>query len=296
HYTSQTAFNLEIIIHRLTVVMAALLLGFVLTVTFMDHAFAARSNGGYSKNEIKQMVVDEAEKNGVVPVALALAVAHVESHFQANAQSHVGARGVMQIMPATARGEFGVSADKLWNPRLNIQLGIRFLEKLYRQYGNRWELALSHYNGGTLKGRGANARPHSYTRKYVAKVTKYWRSYSRNALVIASAEKVGKLRKAETGRFGSENANRSRNSYWLLEEPTVERSWRDYLNEADRILSGDVVEEKIFDGYEYVETGVTSANADQANTSTLGDLRSRFRKSLQQTNQNLYGERSQRFM
>jgi soluble lytic murein transglycosylase-like protein len=130
---------------RTTTAIAALMLGvsaFALGATAADAA---------TRTEVKRMVIEEA-RNSIVPPALALAVAKIESDFQDRVLSHKGARGVMQIMPATARGEFGVDADELWDPRLNVQLGIDFLERLHAQYGGRWELALSHYNGGTLKG------------------------------------------------------------------------------------------------------------------------------------------------
>lgn len=123
-----------------------------------------------SKGEIRAMIRQEARQNGTVPEAIALAVAHVESRYNPQALSPKGARGIMQIMPATARGEFGVDPDWLWYPRINIRLGVQFLDDLYVRYGRRWDAALSHYNGGTLKGKGANARPHSYTREYVADV------------------------------------------------------------------------------------------------------------------------------
>jgi soluble lytic murein transglycosylase-like protein len=127
--------------------------------------------------DVQLMVIEEAMKSRVPP-ALALAVARVESNFQAQAQSPVGARGVMQIMPKTARDVFGVHESQLWNARLNIRLGINFLEQLYTQYGQRWDLALSHYNGGTLAGgSGATARPHDYTKKYVADVQRWQRYY-----------------------------------------------------------------------------------------------------------------------
>jgi soluble lytic murein transglycosylase-like protein len=73
---------------------------------------------------------------------LALAVAKVESNFDDNALSSAGARGVMQIMPKTARDEFGVQKDELWDAALNIQIGIDYLELLYDRYG-KWELALA---------------------------------------------------------------------------------------------------------------------------------------------------------
>ena len=146
------------------------------------------SSFAVSRTEVKQIVIEEAQRS-TVPPALALAVAKVESDFQERVRSHKGARGVMQIMPATAQGEFGVDADELWDPRLNIQLGIDFLERLYAQYGGDWELALSHYNGGTLKGgKGSYAKPHSYTRKYVANVMRWWQRYQNQAEVWGATQ------------------------------------------------------------------------------------------------------------
>ncbi|MDV7338351.1 lytic transglycosylase domain-containing protein [Terasakiella sp. A23] len=126
--------------------------------------------------EVKQMVMAEAADSNV-PVSLALAVAKVESDFNARALSSAGARGVMQIMPDTARKEFGVHPKRLWNAETNIRLGVQFLEQLHDQYDGRWDLALSHYNGGTVRG----DEPHSYTRKYVAKVQKWQRVYQEQA-------------------------------------------------------------------------------------------------------------------
>lgn len=137
--------------------------------------------------DVQRMVIEEALKSRVPP-ALALAVARVESNFQARAESPVGARGVMQIMPKTARDVFGVHESQLWNARLNIRLGIDFLEQLYDQYGQRWDLALSHYNGGTLAGgSGASAIPHAYTRKYIADVQRWQRYYESPAAFRSDA-------------------------------------------------------------------------------------------------------------
>jgi len=89
-----------------------------------------------SRNAIKKIVLEEA-MNSIVPPALALAVAKVESDFNSAALSSAGARGVMQIMPDTGRDEFSVEEDELWNARLSIQLGIDYLGQLYRQDGSR---------------------------------------------------------------------------------------------------------------------------------------------------------------
>ena len=133
-----------------------------------------------TRTEIKRMIVEEA-LNSRVPPSLALAVAKVESDFQGNALSTAGARGVMQIMPRTGREEFGIARRDLWDARLNIKVGIYYLARLHRQYGRQWKLALSHYNGGTLRGRGRYATPHTYTRGYVKSVYWWWNQYERSA-------------------------------------------------------------------------------------------------------------------
>ena len=154
-----------------------------------------------TRNDIKRIIVEEAE-NSRVPTALALAVARIESDFDPNALSSAGARGVMQIMPATARGEFGIDEEELWNARLNIQLGISYLEQLFDQYGGRWDLALSHYNGGTLKGgSGSSAQPHAYTRKYVASVQNWQSRYAEQSkiwLVAGNIDDISGWRSART--------------------------------------------------------------------------------------------------
>jgi soluble lytic murein transglycosylase-like protein len=126
------------------------------------------------------MVVHEANDLGV-SASLALALAHVESNFNPRALSHKGARGVLQIMPATARGEYGIAADHLWDPRTNIRLGLHFLRRLQIRYG-RTDLALSHYNGGSVSGRPPHARPLPATRSYVARVQRLQLMYRRRIL------------------------------------------------------------------------------------------------------------------
>ena len=127
----------------------------------------ARRN--YQRGEIQGLVVEEADRMGVSR-SLALAVAHAESNFDAAAESHKGARGVMQIMPATARGEYGLDPDLLWDPRINVRVGLHFLKRLLHRYRGRVDLALSYYNGGSAVGRLPNARVIPATAKYVAKV------------------------------------------------------------------------------------------------------------------------------
>lgn len=136
----------------------------------------------FSKQRIKELIRQEARSHPELPVELALAVAKVESDFDATAVSSKGARGVMQIMPATARSVFGLNPDHLWDPVVNIRTGLQYMTDLYRQYDHNWEAALSHYNGGSLKA-DKNFKPHSYTRSYVANVQRWQRHFAGDAPV-----------------------------------------------------------------------------------------------------------------
>lgn len=162
---------------------------------------AAKPATAAGRDEIRRIVVQEALRSERVPPSLALAVAEAESGFVAGAESRAGARGVMQIMPATGRGEFGVEPDELWEPRLNVQLGIAFLGRLIARYGERWDLALSHYNGGSRVGSGADARVIPATRGYVDKVLRLERRYARDEAVrrmVAAARRAAPTAVAPT--------------------------------------------------------------------------------------------------
>ena len=134
--------------------------------------------GAYKRQHIQAMVRTEAVRLGV-PISLALAVAHAESYFEPAALSHAGARGVMQVMPATARDEYGIPAHMLWQPRINIRLGLHFLKRLLKRYKGRVDLALSYYNGGSAVGDLPRARVIPTTRRYVRRVRSLQRQYRR---------------------------------------------------------------------------------------------------------------------
>ena len=139
-----------------------------------DAAAATQSE----RTRVRGMVQNEATVMRFA-VPLALAVAHAESYFDPRAESSKGARGVMQIMPATARGEYGLHPDLLWDPRLNARVGIHFLGRLIVRYRGRTDLALSYYNGGSAVGDLPSARVLPATRDYVNKVLGLERAYAR---------------------------------------------------------------------------------------------------------------------
>jgi len=82
------------------------------------------------------------------------AIARQESQFAQNAISHAGARGLMQLMPGTAREQAGkmsinyMSADLIGSPDTNIRLGDGYFARMMDYYGGSYPLAVAAYNAG----------------------------------------------------------------------------------------------------------------------------------------------------
>jgi len=129
-----------------------------------------------------RLVLAESLEVPSVPAALALAVAKEASDFDRDLIGAGGSIGVMQLRPATAAREFGVSPNELRDPVTNVRLGLHYLRRLYWRYGD-WELALSHYRGGPLPSRAGRYRPHELTRGFVGRVMRWWWRYERSPMV-----------------------------------------------------------------------------------------------------------------
>jgi peptidoglycan lytic transglycosylase len=93
-----------------------------------------------------------AAANGL-PAWLVAGIIRQESAFDPRATSPVGARGLMQLMPATAREmadrlDKSYGADGLYDPELSIELGAAYLAQLIKMFDGNVELAVASYNGG----------------------------------------------------------------------------------------------------------------------------------------------------
>jgi soluble lytic murein transglycosylase-like protein len=113
------------------------------------------------------LIADAAERHGLDPVLLT-AMAQTESAFDPNAVSPRGARGLLQLMPETAR-RFGVRDS--FDATQNVDGGAAYLSWLLERYSGRTELALAGYNAGEgAVDRYQGVPPFSETRNYVERV------------------------------------------------------------------------------------------------------------------------------
>ena len=141
--------------------------------------------------------------------SLVLAFVRIETRFQASAESPVGARGLMQLMPATAAHIGGKgAADQLFDPSYNMSLGQRYIAQLLDNYsGNLVQLGAAYNAGPTKVSQWVAARngkeddPLMFiesmrapeTRSYVKRLlTYYWMYHRRNNAFAASLDEAAR--------------------------------------------------------------------------------------------------------
>ena len=114
---------------------------------------------------------EAAARYASIPPAMLFAVAKVESNLREDAESAAGARGLLQVMPATAQS-LALNVDE---PASNVLAGARYLRQMIDRFGSS-DLALAAYNAGPTAVAVAGGAPSGGVVRYVANVNALWHS------------------------------------------------------------------------------------------------------------------------
>ncbi|GAC1431473.1 MAG: hypothetical protein NVSMB68_03830 [Thermoanaerobaculia bacterium] len=121
------------------------------------------------------LIYNEAKKNNLRP-ALVAAIVQQESRFKPTARSHMGAQGLMQLVPKTGRW---MGATNLMNPAQNIMAGAKYLRYLHDQFNGNETKVIAAYNAGEGNVRRfGGIPPFRETQKYVSNVRNFQQQYA----------------------------------------------------------------------------------------------------------------------
>ena len=137
----------------------------------------AESLPSYSSLDPKNFdsIISEFAKRYQIDFALIKAMIRAESGFNPQAVSRKGARGLMQLMPETA---LRMNVSNAFNPKENIEGGVRYFKYLLSLFNNDLRLSLAAYNAGeNVVAQLGTIPPYRETVDYVRRVLNYYRSY-----------------------------------------------------------------------------------------------------------------------
>jgi soluble lytic murein transglycosylase-like protein len=127
-----------------------------------------------AENRYQPLILEAAYRYKVEPEIIK-AIIMAESGFNPKAVSKVGARGLMQLMPQTARS---LGVEDSFKPAHNIDAGVRYFKHLLDQFDGEIKLALAAYNAGSYNVRKSGGiPPFKATKFYINKVLKYYEAY-----------------------------------------------------------------------------------------------------------------------
>jgi len=141
------------------------------------------------RSELFQVIYNQSREMGIDPY-VTLSIIATESSFRKKAISWAGAYGLMQIKPITAEevaDEIGIpwrGERTLFDPVVNITLGLRYLAKLKKRFGNLSD-ALTAYNYGPQYVVSCLKRDRRLPDKYIEKIKRNLRRYGLNNHEIA---------------------------------------------------------------------------------------------------------------
>lgn len=137
----------------------------VATITSAAAPRAAVAPEVLARRPFATLITETANRHGVDPV-LVHAVIQAESNYQPRARSKAGARGLMQVMPATGRS-YGVR--NLYDPKTNLDVGVRYLKSLLQRFDLTHAIAAYNAGPGAVE-RYQGVPPFAETELYVRKV------------------------------------------------------------------------------------------------------------------------------
>jgi hypothetical protein len=142
--------------------------GSLVHLTSQQQLNPSMGNFTTGNSDVDTFIVESGRRNSVDPLLL-YSIMHQESSFKPRAMSYKGARGLMQLMPATA-GRFGVT--NIWDPKQNIEGGARYMRFLLDLFGGDVRLALAGYNAGegAVMKYGYRVPPYNETQEYVRRI------------------------------------------------------------------------------------------------------------------------------